>query len=504
MKPLLSCLLFCFALFYSASSAAYNEAMCILIKQEMQQYSNNKTSRKYRNAARDFEKNCNNPPTARSQPAAKPKPQAIIEQPIPEVTKPKVTEPVSSIAVTPIEPVQSKSSLTQQNVQLNPEQIVATAADEITQQSTEQTQNTTNPASAITIPNKSQSNKTATVEQTDAAKNDQPSSGPTPQNNTAPAVTKTTVEPLQTAMPVTIKASEQAKGVVSSIPKESNILSLVLPSVALLLVVIIGVVVLMRLRNVKQNNQPADTSMALHTAPFVNHDNEPTSVAVDESGGVVASANEEKTTTDSLEINASKASTVKVKPKPNTAEFEAAAKATLERIKNATEYAEPQVRNFDPEAKQVKKQRKPVNLPSEPVPAVKKEAPIEPTTSKAEPVAPHQPKADLHSPKQPRSPLTPSTEHDFKEPEIRTFDPDAPLPTKKSAIKPEQVKVSPVEPTKRDVPPQSSNPFANLSLDESWDPNSPQKPKVEEKQRAPKSQALIEAEKRAKNMQTKE
>nr|MDC2856937.1 hypothetical protein [Ningiella sp. W23] len=56
MKPLLSCLFFCFALFYSASSGAYNEAMCILIKQEMQQYSNDKTSRKYRNAARDYKK----------------------------------------------------------------------------------------------------------------------------------------------------------------------------------------------------------------------------------------------------------------------------------------------------------------------------------------------------------------------------------------------------------------------------------------------------------------
>ncbi|WP_372859674.1 hypothetical protein [Pseudoalteromonas sp.] len=499
MKPLLSCLLFCFALFYSASSAAYSEAMCILIKQEMQQYSNNKTSRKYRNAARDFEKNCSNPPTARSQPATKPKPQPVIEQPIPEVTKPQVTEPVSSVSVTPIEPDQSKSSLTQQNAQSNAEQIVATAAGEITQQSTEQTQNTTNPASAITVPNESQTNKTATAEQTDPLKSDQPSLGATSQKNTTPAVIKTTVEPLKTATPVTIKATEQVKGVASSIPKESNILSLILPSVALLLVVIIGVVVLMRLRNVKQKNQPADTSMPLHTASPVNHGNEPTSAAVDESGGVVASANEEKTTTDSLEINASKASTVKVKPKPNTAEFEAAAKATLERIKNASEYAEPQVRNFDPEAKQIKKQRKPVNQPSEPVPAVKKAAPIA-----AEPISPHQPKADLHSPKQPRSPLTPSTEHDFKEPEIRTFDPDAPLPTKKSAIKPEQVKVSPVEPTKRDVPPQSSNPFANLSLDESWDPNSPQKPKVEEKQRAPKSQALIEAEERAKNMQTKE
>ncbi|WP_193049412.1 hypothetical protein [Pseudoalteromonas undina] len=487
MKPLLSCLLFCFTLFYSASSVAYNEAMCILIKQEMQQYSDDKTSRKYRNAARDYKKNCSNP--ARTQPATKPKAQPLIEQPIPEITKPQVTEPVSSVVNAPIAQSQTQSSLAQQSAKSNVEQIVATASEQDIEQSIKHTQSTTVPASAITETNKSQSNKTT---------NDQPSIDTTSQNNTTPAVTKSTVEPIQTAMPVTVNATEQVNGVASSIPKKSNMLSLVLPSVALLLVVIIGVVVLMRLRNVKQNNEPADTSMLL-AAPPTKCDDKQSSTAIDESKTLDTSKSEPKSTTEIAEPNANEVSTAKVKQIPNTAEFEAAAKATLERIKNATEHAEPQVRDFDPEAKPIKKQRKPVNQPSEPVPATKKEAPIA-----AEPISPQQPKADLHSPKQPRSPLTPSTEHDFKEPEIRTFDPNAPLPTKKSAIKPEQVKVSPVEPTKPDIPPQSSNPFANLSLDESWDPNSPQKPKVEEKQRAPKSQALIEAEERAKNMQTKE
>ncbi|MDN3490722.1 MULTISPECIES: hypothetical protein [unclassified Pseudoalteromonas] len=478
MKPLLSCLLFCFTLFYSASSVAYNEAMCILIKQEMQQYSDNKTSRKYRNAARDYKKNCSNP--ARTQPATKPKPQPIIEQPIPEITKPQVTEPVLSVVNAPIAQSQTQSSLAQQSAKSNVEQTVATTSEQDIEQSIKHTQSTTVPASAITATNKSQSNITT---------NDQPSIDTTTQNNTTPAVTKSTVEPLKTAMPVTVNATEQVNSIASLIPKKSNMLSLVLPSVALLLVVIIGVVVLMRLRHVKQNNEPADTSMPL-AAPPTKCDDKQSSTAIDESKTL---------DTSKSEPNANEVSTAKVKQIPNTAEFEAAAKATLERIKNATEHAEPQVRDFDPEAKPIKKQRKPVNQPSEPVPATKKEAPIA-----AEPISPQQPKADLHSPKQPRSPLTPSTEHDFKEPEIRTFDPNAPLPTKKSAIKPEQVKVSPVEPTKPDIPPQSSNPFANLSLDESWDPNSPQKPKVEEKQRAPKSQALIEAEERAKNMQTKE
>lgn len=158
MKQLLSCLLFCFTLFYSASSVAYNEAMCILIKQEMQQYSDDKTSRKYRNAARDYKKNCSNP--ARTQPATKPKAQPIIEQPIPEITKPQVTEPVSSVVNAPIAQSQTQSSLAQQSAKSNVEQIVATASEQDIEQSIKHTQSTTVPASAITETNKSQSNKT--------------------------------------------------------------------------------------------------------------------------------------------------------------------------------------------------------------------------------------------------------------------------------------------------------------------------------------------------------
>ena len=42
--------------------------MCILIKQEVQQYSNNKTSEKYRKAARDYKKHCNKPKQVLTQP----------------------------------------------------------------------------------------------------------------------------------------------------------------------------------------------------------------------------------------------------------------------------------------------------------------------------------------------------------------------------------------------------------------------------------------------------
>ncbi|XQF94137.1 hypothetical protein ACOBV9_22820 (plasmid) [Pseudoalteromonas espejiana] len=62
--------------------------MCILIKQEMQQYSFNKSSAKYRNAARDYKRNCNKPKQVQAQP--KPvKPQPVINEPQPVALTPE-------------------------------------------------------------------------------------------------------------------------------------------------------------------------------------------------------------------------------------------------------------------------------------------------------------------------------------------------------------------------------------------------------------------------------
>ncbi len=43
------------------SEAQYNEAMCILLKQQMHEFRNNTSNRNYRSAARNYEKNCKNP-----------------------------------------------------------------------------------------------------------------------------------------------------------------------------------------------------------------------------------------------------------------------------------------------------------------------------------------------------------------------------------------------------------------------------------------------------------
>ena len=482
MKPLLSCLLFCLALFYSASSTAYNEAMCILIKQEIQQHSHNKASRKYRNAARDFEKNCTNPPAVNTQPA--PKLQPVIKQPPPEFVNPPVTKPVSVMPSETEQPIASEN--------------------------TKQTKNNTTAALATAKPDESHVTPTAVVEQnTSAVKNEQPNKTPASvlskaEKNTSPEVKTTTVKPAQTAVPMTIKASEQSAVIASSTAKESSIRALVLSSVALLLVVLITVAVLIRLRNLKQNKQSANSSVPLNASAPIKRENNQSHI--NKTAPPIAHPDQPNTAAESPSTisNTSEMGTVKVKPEPNTAEFEAAAKATLERIKNAAEFAEPQIRDYDPHAKQTKIKRNPVEQASEPVIPVKNKAPITSSSVTPEPITPAKPKVDLHPPKKQHPLQNTITEHDFKEPEVRTFDPNVPLKAKKTSLEAEQVKAAPIVPSKPDNAQQSSNPFANLSLDESWDPNSPEKPKIEKKQRAPKSQALIDAEERAKNMQTKE
>lgn len=81
-----------------AGQAKYNEAMCILLKQQMNQYSDSKSNRNYRNAARDYKNNCNKP-----QPVAV-NADDVLEKASP--TKSLSTEPVKPVVTQPaIEPV---------------------------------------------------------------------------------------------------------------------------------------------------------------------------------------------------------------------------------------------------------------------------------------------------------------------------------------------------------------------------------------------------------------
>ena len=502
MIKILTRLTLCVALFYSFNSAAYNQAMCILIKQEMQQHSNNKTGRSYRNAARDYNKNCNKPVVTPTQP--KPKPHAIVNDPEPQKALPEpITESVKAPIVEPLKTHSEADNTASINTELqaSPSQTSQVTTDE--------------PVANV----KSSDIKSTDVKSTDI-KN--PAAKST-QTNT----TEISAEPIAAAQkPANIKPTPVSK------PNTGSAASLLLPSLLLLLIVLIGVMVLVRMRRSKQSNsevatvlptspavttpapksvvKPAVKSAAKPSPSAVNTQNTTTAQIAAESVSMQqidaalakpqASTSEPETvakTTNTTFIN--EKPKAKTKAEPNTAEFEAAAKNTLERIKNASDFAEPEVRMFDPDAPLPTKKQRQQQVTQQVPAAINDQTPaqntIEPANISPEPIIAQQATSF-------------NTEHEFKEPEVRTFDPDAPLPGSKAkpVIKadtnqqPEPV----AEPKEQNVQIDNINPFANLSLDDSWDPNSSVKPKIAEKKREPKSQALIEAEQRAKNMQTKE
>ncbi|WP_024599445.1 hypothetical protein [Pseudoalteromonas sp. TAE56] len=551
----------CFALFYSAQSAAYNEAMCILIKQEMQQNSNNKASQKYRKAARDYKNNCNKPKEIQAQPKPqiiKPEP-AIITQP-----QPKIVE--SAPVIKPTEEA-VKESINEQTLNLT---------DDQKQQINDQLNTNSNEIVIDAEPTKTAPEQVVTEQKNEAAiEQIKPA---TPEQSVIAAPIKATPEKPKSVKPAPVLTKPTP--VIVPQPVAQSPSSLLLPTLILVIVILIGAMVVVRLRRAKQsktmaeptiaappgvksekiatpakpetkttkpvqttkepeiepvvinevtqNNKAVESSVAKNEEPVEptntaqNADVKNTTTPISDGQNNVVTPSQVSETelaqmeqADTLEQTTTATfNEVKQKSEPNTAEFEAAAKTTLERIKNASSFNEPEVRDFDPDAKPIKKQRKQYTAQvTEPAPIEAEHNTIEPVINTPEPVTASEPVIDLHAPEQifdAQSTMY-TTEQDFKEPEVRTFNPDAPLPgekpmPKKEDIIPEQTQTTsqvdePVsEPKKAD----SNNPFANLSLDSSWDPDSTEKPKIEEKKRAPKSQALIDAEERAKNMQTKE
>jgi hypothetical protein len=555
----LSQLIFCFALFYSSQSAAYNEAMCILIKQEMQQYSNNKASAKYRSAARDFKRNCNKPKQVQTKPKSA-EPPVVEQEPQP-------------LALTPEQEQQLLEQITAAEKAIKQSASKATTSTQPTNQISQQSSETNEPETA----------PINTVK-------DAPS---TPKGELAPNSSEL-IPTTSLAQPVATETAPKAapkiepkkeQPTVNTTPKPAPVLipapvaeppsSLLLPSLLLLIVVLIGAMVVIRLRRAKQNKpeppvaptatapknnnksaaqaappktaptpsnellKPAVPTVSVPSEPEPEHasSNAPINETINEPLPANTQATEAEPEQAKPEQDAPAPEPKKVAPEPNTAEFEAAAKNTLARIQNAKGFAEPEVREFNPDAPSVKRTRKhkaaAVEQPkAEPVEEVKPQE----STLINEPAAPSNPitepntSAHLHTADK-NSELDQTTlnsEHDFKEPEIRTYNPDAPLkPSKEpaqatisakpnneptldapisTAHEPQPAQEKPAQPEPKSTPKQSnsSNPFANLSLDESWDPNSDKKPVIEEKKKAPKSQALIEAEERAKNMQTKE
>ncbi|MBB1387621.1 cell surface protein [Pseudoalteromonas sp. SG45-5] len=460
MITLFTRLTLCFALLYSINSAAYNEAMCILIKQEMQQHSNDKTSRNYRNAVRDHSKNCI--PSKQVQTQIKTVPITAKPTPVVEKTSEAVSEAITETVNKNV--VNEQQAPTVEPLTDNKNQAMLDAKP---------------------VNHKPQANPKVVI----------PEQKPTPPNTPIKSDSTLTKEVLPAPLS-TLKPAPTLIPTQTSEPVVKSTHSLLLPSLILLIVVLIAVMAIVRLRRAKQNKETTAISSVAQTLPT------PTTPPLNASKAKVAEPAADninkKPTINALD---QKKSAILSEPIPqlNTAEFEAAANNAVARIKSANDFNEPEVRKFDPDALAI-------NNPHKHESAVSNDQKGEELVSEPAIITPElihspAPNENAHAVEKVFAPQATlfSNEHDFKEPEVRTFDPDAPLPGVKIQEKPK-----PVEPKVKAAKIDSSNPFANLSLDPSWDPESTEKPVIEKKKRTPKSQALIDAEARAKSMQTKE
>lgn len=453
MKTTLITLSFCFALFFSANGRAYNEAMCILIKQEMQQHSHDQTSGKYRKAARDYRKNCN-------------KAKQILSQ-----TKPVINQPIPNVSET-----QPKSNQEKQTPDIEQQNNTKTQNEQAPELTNEQKP----------LSNNAQATKPEKIEvNLDPSKIDAEQAAVTPiTNNNQSTPIETKQAPINPVVKVPIDKPIPVAPAQSTTEPTS---SLLLPSFILLLVLLIGALVMMHVRRLKKANSAASEDNTEKENINTTQMQSPLNKIAD----AKSDAQLNKHTPTDVE-----------KPAINTVEFEAAAKATLARIKDANTFKEPEVRSFDPNAKPIKKQRQHTTQITNPHRSSRdsEQPAVEPSEHTAAPIKKNEPE---HNDIKNDETLS---AHDFKEPEVRTYDPHAPLPTHASTAskiaKQNTAQINEPHPEIKKV--DSNNPFANLSLDESWDPNSTTKPIIEPKKQGPKSKALIEAQERAKKLKTKE
>ena len=225
------------------SSAQYNEAMCILLKQQMHEYRDNTSNRNYRSAARNFEKNCKNPTPVNNTAAL----QKLTSEATPTPPKTSITEHSGAIKgaaedvpaqapvqQAPVEPIQQ----TQQPAE--PELIDSSLSSELN--NSEPVQQDNDSLSMPKLP-------PATESVTEAA----PITNTEPQ---APAANKNdanqAIEPAKKPAPVVVQTPE---------PSSSN--SLLMPSLLVLLVLLVGGLFILRLRKSKQSDSNAELENTL-------------------------------------------------------------------------------------------------------------------------------------------------------------------------------------------------------------------------------------------------
>ncbi|WP_062567765.1 hypothetical protein [Pseudoalteromonas arabiensis] len=225
------------------SSAQYNEAMCILLKQQMHEYRDNTSNRNYRSAARNFEKNCKNPTPVNNTAAL----QKLTSEATPTPPKTSITEHSGAIKGA-TEDVPAQAPVQQAPVE-PVQQTQQPAEPELTDSSLSSELNNSEP---VQQDNDSQSMPKlppATESVTEAA----PITNTEPQ---APAANKNdanqAIEPAKKPAPVIVQTPE---------PSSSN--SLLMPSLLVLLVLLVGGLFILRLRKSKQSDSNAELENTL-------------------------------------------------------------------------------------------------------------------------------------------------------------------------------------------------------------------------------------------------
>ncbi|MBB1340392.1 hypothetical protein H5158_01920 [Pseudoalteromonas sp. SR45-6] len=502
MAHVLRLCLFILFTFSFNSFAKYSEAMCILYKQQMQQYSDNTSSRSYRNAAKDYKNNCSNPPPAASQ-----------AQPAPVVVAPK-THVDNKI----------KSTLETQNSTVNPlDSNSSVAKNEPAEVQREASVIVENVENVQSIEVEQKSSAETTVEQ------------PLGQNND---VVDATPEAVIISEPATIKVTAP-----EPVRTESD--SLLMPSLLLLVVLLLAAMLLLRLR--------ANKKAAVETAPLIPATDKASSTEAAESKPTPAKAEpiaSESTVAPKKAVIAEQV----VIATPQTEVISAddvnvKVELTQRLFKNEHDFKEPEVRMFDPDAPlpgQKPQQPKNVIKPATINVEADLDTNLEPhqtTTTELDSEAEQLPKMDdenvihcatnevaneiVHSDAVNSSgqvltsgfsqmrevKLSTTVDVQPQADTLTVTDSDDEIAQALAALNDELAaeQHSASEHDERDDisgafvadPNQSkANPFANLSLDPTWDPNSKEKPTIVPKKTVPKSAKLIAAQERAKQLKT--
>lgn len=415
------------------SFAKYSEAMCILYKQQMQQYSDNTSSRSYRNAARDYDKNCSNPPPVEKVQTPVTKPNNSLPEPVTTKAEQSSSQPIeqSTVAVNPLDSKveQAKSS----------EKAVPTAVVEASEVPTTEVEATAELIKEQVEPLNQQ-----------------------PVNASAPAITSETIN------------------------NDAETGSLLMPSLLLLAVLLLAGLLLQRLRGKK--NSASESIESNVSAPLASTlSNKPNK-------SVVADEKKQTATQQPIAQQHIAENVTSTEPQISALDDDGSKQEQLtQRIfSNDHDFKEPEVRTFDPDA---------------PLPGQKPSVSSEVQTSDDS-------EQRVNSTEE-VAPQTDSFKQGLESTAGHTVgaDSDDDLTKALDALNEELAAEQQPELESNEHEPsidqddtatteQKANPFANLSLDPSWDPNSPEKPTIVPKKKVPKSAELIAAQERAKQLKT--